>query len=89
MLGSGLLLALVMFGLWIYLRSPLLIDPTEIVRRLEDGGIDPTALVTLAATVPMLFLGCLILLAVLILATFARFRTERRYLALLARWQAE
>lgn len=83
--GGGLLAGLVLFSLWLYLRSPLLIDPTEIVRRLEGGGLDSSTLLTLAGMVPVLFLGCLILLCLLIALTFARFRTEGRYIAMLSR----
>lgn len=86
--GGGLLAALVLLLIWLYLRSPLLIDPTEIVRRLQAGGVDYSTLVTLAGLVPMLFIGCIVLLSLLILVTFAKFRTESRYLALLARYQA-
>lgn len=82
--GGGLIAALVMFCGWLYVRSPLLIDPTEIVRRLEGGGLDTTTLMALAGMVPILFIGCLVLLLLVILFTFARFRTESRYLALLS-----
>lgn len=83
--GGGLLAALVLFSVWLYLRSPLLIDPTEIIQRLEGGGLDSSTLLTLAGLVPVLFLGCLVLLFLLIVLTFVRFRTESRYIAILLR----
>lgn len=82
-IGGGLLAALLMFSGWLYVRSPLLIDPTEIVRRLQGDGIDPSTLMALASLVPLLLLGCIILLVLLVAFTFAKFRTERKYLAIL------
>ena len=81
--GGGLLAALVLFSGWLYIRSPLLIDPTEIVRRLQGDGVDPSTLMALAGLVPLLFLGCIILLFLLVVFTFAKFRTESKYLAML------
>lgn len=81
--GGGLLAALVLFSSWLFVRNPLLINPMEIVQRLEGGGLDPSTLMTMAGLLPLMFLSCIFLLFVLILFTFAKFRTESRYLALL------
>ena len=82
-IGGGLMAALLVFSGWLYVRSPLLIDPTEIVRRLQGDGVDPSTLMALAGLVPLLFLGCIILLFLLVVFTFAKFRVERKYLAML------
>lgn len=82
--GGGLLAALVLFSAWLYVRTPLLINPVEIVRRIEGGGVDSATLLTLAGLVPVLLLSCIFLLFVLIAFGFAKFRTESKYLALLA-----
>lgn len=81
--GGGLLAALALFCVWVYLRSPLLIDPTEIVRRLQGDGLDPATTMTMAGLVPLLFLACIFLLFVLVLFTFARFHVESKYLHLI------
>ncbi len=81
--GGGLLAALALLSGWLYVQNPLLINPFEIVQRLEGGGLDPSTLMTMAGLLPLVFLGSIFLVFLLILFTFAKFRTESKYLALL------
>ncbi len=81
--GGGLLAALALFSGWLYVKNPLLINPLEIVQRLQGGGLDPSTLMTMAGLLPVVFLSSIFLVLLLILFTFAKFRTESKYLALL------
>ncbi len=82
--GGGLLAALALFSGWLFVQNPLLINPMEIVQRLQGSGLDPSTLMTMAGLLPLVFLSSIFLVLLLILFTFAKFRTESKYLALLA-----
>lgn len=81
--GPLLVVMVVGFAAWLYLRTPLLIDPFEMLARLEAGEIPESTLVIMAALVPVLFLGLLVLLAGLVVIMYAAISGEKRYLAII------
>ena len=81
----GPVMLLAIFGLAVVLKiySPLLIDPNEVVERLEAGAIEQSSLEMMAVMLPvMLILVCLILVIFVILM-YAAFSNEKKYLQIL------
>jgi hypothetical protein len=82
-IGPMLLLAIggVVGFLWV--RSPLLIDPWRTARLIAAGRVPPTTLAEMAAKLPVVFLVCCVLLVALVLFQFAAVVQERRLLRII------
>lgn len=81
--GAGALLALLLLLAWLVMRHPLLIDPTELSRRLATESIDASTITLMAGMLPFAVDVCLLSLGVALGLTFIAFRNERRHIALI------
>lgn len=83
----ALLLTLVLAALylWLWLNVPLFLDPQQLVAGARDGSLDLAELTVLAALGNLAFLGCGLLVLVIILLTSASLWNERRLIAYLDR----
>jgi len=80
--GSVLIVMLLGFSLWLYLRAPMLIDPFEAMNRVRAGTIEESTLIVAAVLLPVMMLTCIVVLIVMIVFAFAAFSTEKKYLDL-------
>lgn len=81
----ALLLTLVLGGLyfWLWTNVPLFLDPQALVEGARDGSLDLSELTVLAALGNLAFLGCGLLILVILLLTSAALWNERRLIAYL------
>ena len=80
--GSGMLVLIVSFLVWLVMARPLLANPFFVMAQLERGAIDQPTLVLMAGMLPVtIFVALGVCIATVVLA-FAAFSNERRYLAL-------
>jgi hypothetical protein len=80
-----MLVALGAMTVWLYLDVPLLVNPFLVADRLTAGTLERGTLEVMAAILPIVFLGCLVLVAGVLLFVFQAMRNERRLLALVDR----
>ena len=82
-IGSVLLLAIggVVGFLWV--RSPLLINPWRTARLVAAERVPPATLAEMAVKLPVVFLVCCVLLVALVLFQFAAVVQERRLLRII------
>ena len=82
----GPVLLLLIFGFTAYLlaRTPLLINPFEAISRIEAGNLPESTLVIMAAMLPIMFGGALILLLAIVLVMYAAISNEKKYAAIIA-----
>ncbi len=87
----GPLMLLGMIGLVIYLNvsTPLLINPYEVMSRLELGSIEQSSLETMAVLLPMMLIMVCFLLVVLIAMMYAVFSNERKYLEIVKKIKSD
>jgi hypothetical protein len=81
--GAGLLAAIALVLIFLYSRSPLLINPWYTARLLETGGVPDHTMAEMAAKLPVVFLVCCGLLVAVVLFQFAVMAHERRLLGLI------
>lgn len=75
----GWLLLILLSGLavWLYIRSPLLVNPFEAASRLSDGTVDNSTLAPMAGLLPVMTLTCLVLVSTIVLFAFHPFLMRR------------
>lgn len=76
----ALLLTLLLAGLyvWLWLAMPWFVDPQALVTGLRDGSIDTNELAMLAALGNLAFVGCGLLILVIIIFTSVALWNEHR-----------
>lgn len=82
-LGWLLLVALAGFYGWLWQNSPLYIDPMLLLHKLQVGQVSDIEIAKLAALGNLAFLGCGLLLASIILLTYAALWTEKQTIRML------
>jgi len=70
--------------LFLYSRSPLLVNPWEVASRIKAETLATPTLTLMAALLPVIFLSCFVLLVALVLFQFAAIANERRLLRIIA-----
>jgi len=87
----GPLMLLVIVGLvWFLTTStPLMINPFEIISRLESGAVDQPTLEMMAVLLPVTFILVCFLLAVFVALMYMAFSNEKKYLEILEANQCE
>lgn len=80
--GAALLTAIAAVMLYLFLRSPLLINPWHTAMLLEGGSVPQHTMAEMAAKLPVVFLVCCGLMVAMVLVQFAVTVTERRLLGL-------
>ena len=81
--GPVLLLAILGFSAYLFIRTPLLINPFEVISRLEAGTLEESTTVILAAMLPVMFGGMLVLLIAIVLVMYAAIANEKKYVAII------
>jgi hypothetical protein len=84
---TGPMMFLGIIGLVIYIKinSPLLINPYEVISRLESGSIKQSSLEMMAVLLPIVFIIVCFLLVVLVAIMFAASLNERKYLEIIGK----
>ena len=83
--GPLALLGLAVLFVWLYLQTPLLINPFEVAVQLESGAIDQPTLAMMSLLLPVtISLGFLVMVA-MILFIYAMISREKKYLQLIDR----
>jgi hypothetical protein len=84
---TGPMMFLGIIGLVIYIKinSPLLIDPYEVISRLESGSIEQSSLELMAVLLPIVFIIVCFLLVVLVAIMYVALLNERKYLEILGK----
>jgi len=83
--GSFLLVLLLVLIAWLYFRAPLLVNPFEVMARLDAGTIEESTLLLSAVLLPVMTLTCIVILIAMILFMFSAFSTEKKHLLLIAK----
>ncbi len=86
--GSGLLALLFGLTLWLWMTTPLFINPKEVALRLEEGTIPQSSIETMAILLPVLTLTCFVLTAIFIFFAFIGFSNERKLIAIIKRQES-
>ena len=81
--GPLLLLGIGGFVAYLFVNTPLLINPVAITSGIESGSVEQSTLQMMAVFVPILFIMVCFLLVVLIVLMYAAFANEKKYLAIL------
>lgn len=81
--GGSLLAGIIGLAAYFYFRIPLIINPWEVVSRLEAGTLPRSTLETMAVLLPIVFCLVFFLMAVLIFMIFLALHNEKKYLKLL------
>jgi len=81
--GPLLLLGIGGFAVFLWLNTPLLINPYAMMSGIESGSVEQSTLQMMAAFVPVLFIALCFLLVVFILLMYAAFSNEKKFLAIL------
>ena len=87
--GSLLLILLCVLLVWLYFRSPLLVNPFEVMTRLDAGTIEESTLLLSAVLLPVMTLSCIVVLIAMILLMFSAFSNEKKHLQLIEELLAE
>jgi magnesium-transporting ATPase (P-type) len=82
-IGPVMLLGIAGFISFVFVSSPLLINPFEIISRLEHGDIERTTLETMTVMLPVVFIMVSFLLVFIVMIMYASFSNERKYLQML------
>jgi hypothetical protein len=80
--GAILLVAIAAVVLYLFVFSPLLVNPWYTARLLEAGSVPQHTMAEMSAKLPVVFLVCCGLLVAMVLVQFAVMMTERRLLGL-------
>ena len=75
--GPLLLLCIVGFAGYLYINTPWLINPYEVLSRLEAGTMQQSTIETMALLLPVLFLVVCFLLIVIVVIMYAAFSNEK------------
>ncbi len=78
-IGPLLLVAVLATLAWLFSQRPLLINPYEVINRIESGTIEGSTLALMAAMLPMLVLMSFLLVFAIIIFTFSAFTNEKNY----------
>lgn len=77
--GLAVLLILVLFTCYLFLNSPLLINPFHVTEQIEAGAIPQSTLLIMAAMMPLV----MFVMVVLVVFPCAAFAIERKLLAII------
>jgi hypothetical protein len=83
-MGPLCLLFICGLWLWLYLHSPLLVNPFEIASRLENETLESSILPLMALMLPIIVLACFGLLIAIIVFMYAVFSNEKTYMEIIS-----
>ena len=82
--GPILLLAIIVLAAWIFVNSPLLINPYEVISRIKSGTIEQSTFEMMAVILPLIMIFLFLLLVVVIGIMYAAFSKEKRYMKIIS-----
>lgn len=85
--GAALLVTLVTYGAWLWLKVPYLINPWYVIRRLDAGTLSESTMGVMAVMLPVIMATLLVFAFVVVLLWFMSFRNESRLIRLLRELQ--
>jgi hypothetical protein len=68
---------------WMYHRAPLLVNPYEVMSRVESSSLDKNTMILMAGMLPIIVLLALFLLGALIIFFFIAMSNEARYIEII------
>ncbi len=71
------------FLVWMYYKAPLLVNPYEVISRLERSTLDRSTLILLAGMLPIIVLIALSLMGFLIIFLIIVMSNEARYIEII------
>ncbi|MGD8808624.1 MAG: hypothetical protein PVG24_03410 [Gammaproteobacteria bacterium] len=77
------LVVIAAFGLWAWLYQPLLANPFEVARQINDGRLDDTTIVLMAVMFPIAMLVGIGLTAAVVALCWAGLAKEKRYMRII------
>ena len=83
--GSIMLFVLGGMAVWFFVRVPNFINPLHVIEQLKEETLPQSSLVVMAAMLPIVVLGLLLVCCAVIGFGFAMFANERRYLQIIAK----
>ena len=78
-----MLLGIIAYAIYQYIRTPLLVNPFEVMERLRGGSIEQPTLELMAVMLPVMFLTIIFILVVLVVLLFASMSNEKKYLKII------
>ena len=86
--GPSMLLLIIVLVVFLKINTPWLIDPFEVISRLEEGSVETSSLEMMAVLLPVM--SCLVcfLLAAFVFLMYLVFTNEKKYLEILNQLQA-
>ena len=81
--GGVLVVSVLVLGGWLWFRSPHLINPFLVADGLKDNAIAELTLVMMALILPIMTIGCLVILLVGLVFSFVAFANERRLIRII------
>ena len=88
-LGWLFLAALAAFYAWLWQNKQLYIDPVLLLKKLQTGQVSDIEIAKLAALGNLAFIGCGLLLACVVILTYAALWTEKKTINMLTDKPAE
>jgi len=83
--GPVLLLGMLGFVIWLYVNSPLLINPFEIISRIESGTIEQSTFEMMAVLLPIAMIFVIFLLFVNVAMVYVAFSHEKKHLDIVSK----
>ncbi|MFC2091547.1 hypothetical protein ACFLTD_02110 [Elusimicrobiota bacterium] len=77
--GYAMLTVIGIFLIWQWIRIPIMVNPVEIISRINSGVMEQSTLFLIAVMMPVLFVSCFFILAVMILFIFLSISNEKKY----------
>jgi len=84
--GIPLILLSVGLCVFLWLESPLLINPFHVVQQIEQGSLPHATILLAAVILPIMTLSNVVLLGTIILIVFRSFARERRFITIIDRF---
>lgn len=81
--GAILLTILIGLGIWLFLTRPLLVNPLNVMTRLENNSIPESTVTLMAGMLPIVVSMCLLLAVMIVLFVFAALSNEKKYLKII------
>lgn len=79
----GLLLALGTLFLWLFFKSPNMVNPFHVVSQIKADTLENSTLLLMATLFPITVCFCIFITAICIIFGFAVFANERRYIRII------
>ncbi len=83
--GPMLLLVIVIFVIFQFQKTPLLINPFEVITGLESESIKQSTIEIMAVILPVLFIAVSLLLMIIVIMMFTVISNEKKYIEIIER----